>query len=406
MSLMDVGLLVAVLVFAGLLLNPGMLEWRAWRATVTPLASIIGAGFLVAGPILLETAGRWAWAAMLGLCAIGYFYGSAIRHNIRHVEPQLTEEPPRAMVVIEDVSQVALSLAYFVSVAYYLNLFAAFALRGFGVVDDFWVRAVATAVIGFIGVLGVTRGLRALERVETLAVGLKLSIIGAICLLLAVLAVQGLVVGDFAWPVIEHGAGLAEAQVLLGLIILVQGFETSRYLSHAYDADMRVKTMRRAQWISTGIYLVFILLATRYYVADLPSNGTETAIIDMLRPVAFLMMPLIIVTALASQLSAAVADTNGAGGLLSETSRRRISPKIGYGATALAAMLITWSADIYEIITYASKAFVLYYGLQSLQAALWQGEAQPTKRMLKRGFYGFGVVLALAVLVFATPANV
>jgi hypothetical protein len=406
MSLADIGLLVATAILAGLMLNPGMLNWRRWRATVTPLASIIGSGFLVAGPLLLETAGRWAWAAMLLLCAIGYFYGSAIRHNIQHVEPHLQDGGPRAMGIIEDASQLVLSLAYFVSVAYYLDLFAAFALRGVGIVDPFWVRVLASVVIAAIGALGVLRGLRALERVETLAVGLKLSIIGAVCLVLGVLAVQGMASGGFEWPVIEHGTGWAEVQVLLGLTILVQGFETSRYLGHEYSAAMRVSTMRLAQMIATAVYLVFILLATRYYVADLPSVGAETAIIDMLRPVAFMVTPLIIITALASQLSAAVADTNGAGGMLAETSRKRISPKVGYGATAVAAILITWSADIFHIITYASKAFVLYYGLQSLQAALWQVDNPPRKRLVLRVFYGAGVVLAIAVLVFATPASI
>jgi hypothetical protein len=68
---------------------------------------------------------------------------------------------------------------------------------------------------------------------------------------------------------------------------------------------------------------------------------------------------LIIVTALASQLSAAVADTSGAGGLLAETSKQRISPKIGYGIAAVAAIYMTWSADIFEIITYASRRWTL-----------------------------------------------
>lgn len=406
MSFPDLALVALALVFGALFLNKRFVHWPLWRATVTPLASIIGSGFLVAGPILLETAGRWAWLAMLGLCAVGYFYGGAIRHNIVHVEPRLGRGAPKSMVVIEDLSQLALAVAYFISVAYYLNLFSAFALRGFGVVDDLWVRIVASLVIAFVGLLGVLRGLGALERLETLAVGIKLAIIAAICVVLGMLSVSDLVVGRFEWPEIAHGAGLGEVQILLGLIILVQGFETSRFLGHAYDAQMRVRTMRFSQLIATGIYFVFIVLATRYYVADLPSSGSETAIIDMLAPVALLVMPLIIVTALASQLSAAVADTSGAGGLLAETSKQRISPKIGYGIAAVAAIYMTWSADIFEIITYASKAFVLYYGLQSLQAAIWQADEPQGALMLKRGLYGAGVVLAVVVLLFAVPAGV
>ena len=170
----DIILVAASLFGLAVLLNPRILKWRSWRATVTPLASIIGSGFLVVGPILSQTAGIWAWAAMLGLCAVGYYYGSAIRHNIAFVEPGLERNAPGVVVGIEEASRVALSLAYFVSVTYYLNLFAAFALRSGNVVDEFWIRVVATAVIAFIGTLGLLRGLGALEKVETFAVGLKL----------------------------------------------------------------------------------------------------------------------------------------------------------------------------------------------------------------------------------------
>ncbi len=388
------------------LLNPRVLQWRNWRATVTPLASIIGSGFLVAGPILSQTAGVWAWAAMLGLCAIGYYYGAAIRHNIAFVEPRLERGASRPVLSIEEASRVALSLAYFVSVTYYLNLFAAFALRSGNIVDDLWIRVVATLVIGGIGLLGVLRGLGALEKVEIFAVGLKLSLIGALCLALAVVSVLAVRGGDFSWPVIVHDTGLQEIQVLLGLVILVQGFETSRYLGDEYDAGTRIRTMKHAQWISTGIYLVFILLITRFFVGDLPAAGEETAIIDLLRPVGILVAPLIITVALASQLSAAVADLNGAGGLISETSRKRISVRWGYLITASVAIAITWSANIYEIITYASKAFVLYYGLQSLQAALSAWRTGGNRAGAKAAFYGAGVVLALVIVVFAIPAGV
>lgn len=181
MAVGNIILVVASLAFALVVLSPRLLSWRGWRATVTPLASIIGSGFLVAGPILSHAAGRLAWLAILGLCAIGYFYGSVIRHNIEFVEPRLNKHPPRVVWFIEEVSDLALALAYFVSVAYYLNLFSAFALRGGNVVDAFWIKVVATVVIGAIGTLGVARGLGALEKVEMLAVGIKLALIGGLC---------------------------------------------------------------------------------------------------------------------------------------------------------------------------------------------------------------------------------
>lgn len=406
---MNIGNIILVVVsvgFAFVFLNPRLQNWRQWRATVTPLASIIGSGFLVAGPILSHAAGQWAWAAMLGLCAIAYFYGAVIRHNIRYVEPMLAKRPPTHVWAIEEISDLSLALAYFVSVSYYLNLFAAFALRAGNVVDPIWIRLVATLVIGAIGALAVLRGLGALEKVETLAVGLKLSLIGGLCAALLVVSAMAFAGGEFAWPDLADTRGTAELQILLGLVILVQGFETSRYLGDEYDAELRIASMRWAQWLSTGIYLLFILLITRYFDNGLPTTGGETGIIDLLRPVGILVAPLIILIALSSQLSAAVADLNGAGGLIAETVGRRVSVKIGYSICVLVAIGITWIADIYQIITYASKAFVLYYGLQSVQAALSAIRQGGPRGYARAGFYGLGVVMAVVILIFAIPAEV
>ena len=406
MGIGDIALVVVSLAGLMIFLNPRLTKWPRWRAIVTPLASIIGSGFLVAGPILSQTAGVWAWAAMMSLCAIGYYYGAIIRFNIGHVEPLLDARPPKSVRLIEEASHIALSLAYFVSVAYYLNLFSAFALRGGGIVDPFWIKLATTMVILGIGGMGTLRGLSALEQLETWAVGIKLSLIVALCGALFLVSAIALGAGEFAWPLVEHDTGIYEVQVLLGLVILVQGFETSRYLGAEYSTQTRISTMRQAQWIATGIYLIFILLVTRYFSGDLPVDGGETVIIDMLRPLGILAAPLIITIALASQLSAAVADLNGAGGLISETSGKRISVKMSYLVTAIAAIGVTWTGNIYEIITLASKAFVLYYGLQSLQAALGAFRIGGIGGTLRGAGFGAGVVLALVIVIFAIPAGV
>ncbi|WP_193367926.1 hypothetical protein [Pelagibius marinus] len=162
-------LTVVAILLAAVLLNPRLMKWPFWQATVTPLASIIGSGFLVAGPILAHAAGRHAWVAMLGLCAVSYLFGAALRHNIRHVEPLLASGHHSGVSAtvrgLERASELALSLAYFVSVAYYLNLFAAFGLRIEGIVDPFWIRVAATATIVAVGSVGALGGLSGLERV-------------------------------------------------------------------------------------------------------------------------------------------------------------------------------------------------------------------------------------------------
>ena len=105
------------------------------QATVTPFASIIGSGFLVAGPLLAGITGHFAALAMLALCAAGCLFGSAILHNIQHVEAELEQGAPAFVRVVERLSEIALAFAYFVSIAYYLHLFAAFGFRFVGVIE-------------------------------------------------------------------------------------------------------------------------------------------------------------------------------------------------------------------------------------------------------------------------------
>lgn len=398
-------LIIAIaLLVACLTLNPKLMKRPGWRATVTPLASIIGSGFLVAGPILGHAAGRWAVFAMLGLCAVAWLFGSAIRTNIRQAEPKLADDPPKWLVATDRIGELSLVLAYFVSVAYYLNLFAAFGLRIGGITDEHLIRILASATIGVLGLIGLLKGLRWLENIELPAVGFKLALIAGLIGALAWSTFAAL--NDGGLDLSAHAAqgGTQELRVLLGLVILVQGFETSRYLGDSYDAEMRIRTMRRAQWIATAIYGAFIALITPYFAGPLPDSGGETAIIDILRPLSVLVSPLIIATALASQLSAAVADMNGSGGLVSTASGGRFGMKIGYAATAAVALGITWLADIYEIIVYATKAFVLYYAIQSgmALALVWQSETRSWPRILA---YGIAILLAAIILVFGVPAE-
>ena len=61
---------------------PRVLHARTWRATVTPLASIIGSGFLVLGPLLEHAYGGYAPLVMAWLCLVAWAFGAAIRFNI------------------------------------------------------------------------------------------------------------------------------------------------------------------------------------------------------------------------------------------------------------------------------------------------------------------------------------
>jgi len=117
--------LVSALVGAVLML-PRVAGARIWRATVTPLASIIGSGFLVLGPILDTHFGIWAPAVMAALCGVAYAYGAAVRYNIAWLDG--TGIRDQLDLRLEQLGSLALAFAYFVSVAYYLNLLGASAV--------------------------------------------------------------------------------------------------------------------------------------------------------------------------------------------------------------------------------------------------------------------------------------
>ena len=227
--------------------------------------------------------------------------------------------------------------------------------------------------------------------------GIKIAVIAG---LIATLAWAGMTGAVPAPPGPGPVSETNPVRVLLGLVILVQGFETSRYLGANYPAPERVRTMRWAQWLSTVIYAAFLGLATPFLIGHPPSAGQDTAIVGLLAPIGVVVGPLIIVMALSSQFSAGIADMNGAGGLISEVTYTKLPDKMGYVVTALVAIVVTWSADIFQIIVYASKAFALYYGIQTLLALVVIRDLREERTVARIGLFVLAEILALAVLVF------
>ncbi|HHC30178.1 MAG TPA: hypothetical protein ENK80_06440, partial [Rhodobacterales bacterium] len=68
--LLDAAIVVTIIAVAGAMFLPGLRGRPIWRAMITPLASIIGSGFLVLGPVLNHAYGLWAPAAMAVLCVV------------------------------------------------------------------------------------------------------------------------------------------------------------------------------------------------------------------------------------------------------------------------------------------------------------------------------------------------
>ncbi len=383
-------LVFAAVVYA--LLGTRLRTRRFWQATLTPLASIIGSGFLVVAPLLYFIVGDAAVLAMAGIVLVAYAVGAAIRFNILQVEPLLRGRAGR-LAEMESLSNLMLTLAYVVSVAFYTRLLASFVFQGLlQQRHPLAENALTTAILLFIGWNGFRRGLDRLERLEEYAVSIKLAVIAA------------LLVG-YGWH--DAQQGLAGTGVLKpwtwetwrtlgGILLVVQGFETSKYLGDKYSAAERVRSMRWAQILSGLIYVGFVALATPLLPSLPQGHADETAIIALSRQVSVLLAYLLMAGALMSQFSAAVADTIGAGGLMAQETQGRVSTRLGYLAITLLAVALVWGANIFEIIAYASRAFAAYYLVQSLMA--WWVARQQKRQGLALLFATDALLMAFIVL--------
>jgi hypothetical protein len=130
---------------------------------------------------------------------------------------------------------------------------------------------------------------------------------------------------------------------------------------------------------------------------------SETAIVEMMGVITPVLPLLLVAAALAAQFSAAVADTSGSGGLMAELSGHRIRPRVGYVILTVVGLGLTWVTDVFQIISYASRAFAVYYALQAAIAAL------AAQRQGARGraiWFAALALLAFAVAVFGQAVEV
>ena len=398
--MINIFIVLATVLAAGILLYPKLANCQLWRASITPLASIIGSGFLVLGPILNASFGQYAPLIMALLCFIAYAFGTAIRFNIaRLAVPAAARSKQEEW--LEVIASWALAFAYIISVAYYLNLLGAFTVSLTAFDDPFYAKLITSAVFAIILIVGWTRGFHALERMEQISVGIKLSIIGGLLFGLGWFFVEKATVGGLVANPPTVGTWQAFT-LTAGLLVTVQGFETSRYLGDDYSAGVRIRSMRLAQWTATAIYMVYILLLS--YAFE-PSGLAldETAIIDMMAVIAPILPWLLIAAAISAQFSAAVADTGGSGGLLSELTGKRISQRSGYTILCAAGLCLTWTMSVFEIIGYASRAFALYYAIQACIAA--KGAFIADKGRLKGLAFATLGVVGFAIAVFGAAVE-
>ncbi len=152
------------------------------KATTTPLASIFGSGFLVIVPILASAVGPYSIYSMVFICGVACLVGAIIRFNILNAEPVLESNPGEALLSLERGSDLALIVAYIISVSLYLHILSSFLLTGIGADSVLNQNLLTTAIIVAIALIGIIKGLDELEMLEQWALYVTLIIIMLILL--------------------------------------------------------------------------------------------------------------------------------------------------------------------------------------------------------------------------------
>lgn len=369
-------------------------------ATVTPLASILGSGLLIIVPVLERTLGALAVLGAITVSAVAWWAGAAIRHCVRVVEPlDESGELDKFTGRLGWLGDAVIVIAYVISVALYLRIMAVYLVDY--VVDGgppIAQRAIACAAVVLIVVIGIVRGFAGLDKLDRVTLGAVLvltTVLGATLLLhdgRQLLGDSGL-----AFPPLPTTGIVQTLLVLGGIVITVQGFETVRYLGGEFNAETRVWASRLAQGIAASIYIGFVAVATPVMGLGTDAGADETLLNITSRVAPFLALPLV-VSAVLSQFSAAVADTAAADGDLRRLSSRMHGPR-PFLFSGIAAIVLAATVDTYVIVAIASRAFAAYYAIQAI-IALRTTESVPKK-------LGYGALAAVmcAITLFAEPAG-
>jgi len=336
--------------------------------------------------------------AMAGVCALAYAMGSVIRFNIRHAEPLLESPTPSPRLLrYERTANLALVLAYAISVCLYIHILAAFVLGGLGINTQFRENFLTVIIVAAIGVLGRFRGLDMLMILERWA----LRVTGVLVLVLVV----GFLIFDWKayttqtiqWPLVPKQDLWTVLTVLGGTLIVVQGFETSRYLGNQFDREMRIWSCRSSQLVSTVIYVVFVAAATplmHFLGNHVEDNGL---LVLAAKVAAWLPIPLVLAAVL-SQFSAAVADVVAAGGTVEESTQGRVDDRQAYVLICGIAVILAFASTL-TILSFASRAFAFYYFLQCLVAIV------VAERKALKIIIGVLAAVLFFITLFAVPAG-
>lgn len=366
---------------------------------MTPLASILGSGLLIIVPVLERTLGAAAVFGAIGICAVAWLVGTVVRHNVRVVEPlEHAGTLDNVTARMGRIADVAIVIAYVISVALYLRIMAQYVVAlfisaGSGLVE----KLIACAAVVLIVAIGAIRGFQGLNRLDrmSLTAVLVLTLVLGGVLLVNDLSVAS--AGALALPPLPNLNPVSTFAVLAGIVITVQGFETIRYLGDQFDAPTRIRASRWAQLIASAIYIGFVAVATPVMGLG-TAAGMDSTLLDITGRIApWLAIPLVL-SAVLSQFSAAIADTAAADGNLRGLSRWFGGDR-AYLASGVAAIAVAATLPTLTIVAVASRAFAVYYAMQAVIAL------RTADGIFRKAGFGLLAMLMLAIALFAVPAG-
>ncbi|MBK8295101.1 MAG: hypothetical protein IPK93_10145 [Solirubrobacterales bacterium] len=375
-----------------------MFSKKVMLATVTPLASIFGSGFLIIVPVLEQTLGALSILGVLAVCVLAWFIGTAIRHNVAIVEPLEKEgKQPALDRRMESTGDFVIVIAYVISVALYLRIMSEYVMDFFNGSDSAE-KFLASAAIGLITTVGIARGFSGLDLMERLALAAVLVIVTLLGGALFLTDFTTVIGSGISSPPIPDKGLIQILLILGGIVITVQGFETVRYLADEYDPETRILACRLSQVVSTVIYVAFVLAATPAMGLG-TADGTDKTLLDITARVVPLFTIPVVITAVLSQFSAATADTVAAQGNLHILVGQQLGKHAAYLVIGVASIVLVWTVPTLAIVALASRAFAAYYGIQCV-VALRSSDSVPAKV----GF-GFLALLMLLITLLAKPAG-
>ena len=383
--------LLALAVFASLLYRPKLQRSLTYKAIVVPLGEIMDVGFIVFSPIIILLFGLHAPWAMAGLCVLAILTGFAISYNIEHYEPLIGKRDP--LHAWNSIAVWALIAASVVNIAYYAQLLMTLVWLPLDLYSPELVTATAALLLLALMTYGFAKGLMALNDLGNRTTAFNLSAVGAILVAFATYNVQLLVGGDFHRPDLEPPVDEEAFRKLLGLFVLVQGFESSRYIGAYFSARKRVETMRAAQYVSSVVYVLFVALSLVLFTTTAVPDDV-TAIFVVSEQVSAFLPFLIMVAAVGSQLSAIVNDTETRTEMLEQQAGNRLPRRWTFPLFLIPAILVVLLTDVTSVVALASRIFAVYF----LSQALIAGQLAWRARSWAWVVFFAGIAVAMAVV--------